>query len=422
MAPGRRPRAPLHARVPVREGEPLPRARLQPRPVLHPLKRVGAKGEGRFERDLLGRGARHDRRPLPADRSPSTARRRSCRTPTPAPWACSRTAAWTGASSTPWAPACSTAPSAPPRARPGCKVTVGEVASGFDPEAVVHARFIVTWGANIVSSNMHLWPFVEEARRRGAKLVTIDPYRTRTAEKADQHLAPAARHRRRPGAGHDARHLPRRARGRATTSTRYTIGADDAARARVASGRRQRAARGHRPDRGGDRDASRASTRPRQPSAHPPQLRPQAPRRRRHGRADDRLPARADRRLAPSRRRRCCSPRSGTFPVDNAALERPDLIPPGTRTLNMSQLGRVLLDGELGAAGEGACSSTTRTRRRWRPEQDSGARGACAARTCSRSSTSSSRPTPPTTPTSCCPPPPARALRHPQGLRPPYVS
>ena len=60
---------------------------------------------------------------------------------------------------------------------------------GFDPEAVVHARFIVAWGANIVSSNVHLWPFIEEARRRGAQLVTIDPYRSRTAEKADQHLA-----------------------------------------------------------------------------------------------------------------------------------------------------------------------------------------------------------------------------------------
>ena len=60
---------------------------------------------------------------------------------------------------------------------------------GFDPEAVVHARLIVAWGANIVSSNVHLWPFIEEARRRGARLVIVDPYRSRTAEKADQHLA-----------------------------------------------------------------------------------------------------------------------------------------------------------------------------------------------------------------------------------------
>src|SRR5260221_11300077 len=38
---------------------------------------------------------------------------------------------------------------------------------------------------------------------------------------------------------------------------------------------------------------------------------------------------------------------SGTFPTNNEALERPDLIPPGTRTLNMSQLGRVLTDATL---------------------------------------------------------------------------
>src|SRR6185503_6721968 len=71
----------------------------------------------------------------------------------------------------------------------GYKVTVGK-SIGFDPEAVVHARLIVAWGANIVSSNVHLWPFIEEARRRGAKLVCIDPYRSRTADHADQHLAP----------------------------------------------------------------------------------------------------------------------------------------------------------------------------------------------------------------------------------------
>ena len=50
----------------------------------------------------------------------------------------------------------------------GLETTLGK-AMGFDPEAVVHARLIVAWGANIVSSNVHLWPFIEEARRRGAR-------------------------------------------------------------------------------------------------------------------------------------------------------------------------------------------------------------------------------------------------------------
>ena len=48
---------------------------------------------------------------------------------------------------------------------------------------------IVAWGANIVSSNVHLWPFVEEARRRGAGSSRVDPYRSRTAEKSDLHIA-----------------------------------------------------------------------------------------------------------------------------------------------------------------------------------------------------------------------------------------
>jgi len=71
----------------------------------------------------------------------------------------------------------------------GYKATAGKT-MGFDPEAVTHARLVVAWGANIVSSNVHFWPFVEEARRRGARLVCVDPYRSRTAEKADLHLAP----------------------------------------------------------------------------------------------------------------------------------------------------------------------------------------------------------------------------------------
>jgi len=55
----------------------------------------------------------------------------------------------------------------------GLKATLGK-SMGFDPEAIVEARLVVAWGANIVSSNVHLWPLIEEARRRGARLSTID--------------------------------------------------------------------------------------------------------------------------------------------------------------------------------------------------------------------------------------------------------
>jgi molybdopterin guanine dinucleotide-containing S/N-oxide reductase-like protein len=51
------------------------------------------------------------------------------------------------------------------------------------------AKLILAWGANIHGNNIHLWPFVEEARRNGARLIVIDPYRTRTAAVADWHIA-----------------------------------------------------------------------------------------------------------------------------------------------------------------------------------------------------------------------------------------
>ena len=59
---------------------------------------------------------------------------------------------------------------------------------GTEPEQFSHSRYIIAWGANIHGNNVHLWPFIEEARRKGAKLVVIDPYKTRTARCADWYL------------------------------------------------------------------------------------------------------------------------------------------------------------------------------------------------------------------------------------------
>src|ERR1700692_3389555 len=59
---------------------------------------------------------------------------------------------------------------------------------GTDPEHFRHARYIIAWAANIHGNNVHLWPFVQEARRNGARLVVIDPYRPRTAQVADWHI------------------------------------------------------------------------------------------------------------------------------------------------------------------------------------------------------------------------------------------
>src|SRR5947209_12526232 len=58
-----------------------------------------------------------------------------------------------------------------------------------EPEQFRLSKLIIAWGANIHGTNVHLWPFIVEARRNGAKLVVIDPVRTRTAALADLHLA-----------------------------------------------------------------------------------------------------------------------------------------------------------------------------------------------------------------------------------------
>jgi len=59
---------------------------------------------------------------------------------------------------------------------------------GTEPQAFANSKYIIAWGANIHATNVHLWPFIEEARRNGAKLVVIDPYKTRTARVADWYL------------------------------------------------------------------------------------------------------------------------------------------------------------------------------------------------------------------------------------------
>ena len=59
---------------------------------------------------------------------------------------------------------------------------------GTDTEHFRHARTILAWGANILGNNVHLWPFIQEARQKGARLIVIDPYTTRTAQASDWHL------------------------------------------------------------------------------------------------------------------------------------------------------------------------------------------------------------------------------------------
>ncbi len=61
---------------------------------------------------------------------------------------------------------------------------------GTDPESIVNAKLIIAWGTNPVSTNVHLMPFINEARKRGAKLVTVDPHRSKTADQSDLFIQP----------------------------------------------------------------------------------------------------------------------------------------------------------------------------------------------------------------------------------------
>lgn len=82
-------------------------------------------------------------------------------------------------------------------ARTVCAAPTGRAATGLYGKMpgvalpdYVHARLIVVWGVNPSNSGIHFIPHVQEAQKRGAKLVVIDPRRTPLAKKADLHLAP----------------------------------------------------------------------------------------------------------------------------------------------------------------------------------------------------------------------------------------
>jgi len=224
----------------------------------------------------------------------------------------------------------------------GLKATLGK-SMGFDPEAIVEARLVVAWGANIVSSNVHLWPLVEEARRRGARLITIDPYRSKTAEKSDRHLALLP--------GTDA------ALALGVMHILFRDGLEDVdyLTAHTVGGERLR-------ERAREWTPSRVAETTGLPVAEVESFarefgttRPAAIR------VNYGLQRHAGGGMAV--RTIACLPAitgdwrhagggvllstSGTFPVRAEALERPDLIPPGTRTLNMSRLGHILGDASL---------------------------------------------------------------------------
>lgn len=74
-----------------------------------------------------------------------------------------------------------------PAATAGYEATLGTGPS-TDIESTVDADLIIIWGGNTLTTNVHAWPFFTKARKKGARIVVIDPYRTRTAKEADSHL------------------------------------------------------------------------------------------------------------------------------------------------------------------------------------------------------------------------------------------
>ncbi len=70
----------------------------------------------------------------------------------------------------------------------GYSYTIGAT-EGLETEAFAHAKLILIWGSNTLTANMHLWPFVQQAKHAGARVIVIDPARTRTARAAGEWIA-----------------------------------------------------------------------------------------------------------------------------------------------------------------------------------------------------------------------------------------
>ncbi|HWW68580.1 MAG TPA: molybdopterin-dependent oxidoreductase, partial [Duganella sp.] len=155
--------------------------------LLHPLRRVGKKGEGKFERiswdeALATIAARL--KPIAARAPEAILPYSYCGTMglLQGESMSSRFFNKIGASLLDRT-VCATAGAT------GYKYTIG-ASVGTDMEQFQNAKLIIIWGGNPIASNLHFWTRAQEAKRNGAKLIAIDPYRSLTAEKCHQHIAP----------------------------------------------------------------------------------------------------------------------------------------------------------------------------------------------------------------------------------------
>lgn len=154
--------------------------------VLHPLKRVGAKGEGRFARvswdealdDIAARLA------AIAARDPQAI----------VPYSYAGTMGLVQGEG--MAARFFNKMGASRLDRTICSSAGGEALAltygrkvGMHVEQFEHSRLILIWGSNSITANLHFWTYAQAAKRAGAVLVAIDPRRTETAEKCQHHLA-----------------------------------------------------------------------------------------------------------------------------------------------------------------------------------------------------------------------------------------
>jgi anaerobic selenocysteine-containing dehydrogenase len=313
--------------------------------LLHPMKRVGKKGEGQFEPTTwevaldaiaerftsIARGASGPQAILPYSyygtmgklNSSSLDRRFFHRL---------------GASKLDRS-ICSTAGSL------GYEYTLGRGRLGADPLAVPGGKFIVNWGSNTANTNSHLWSLMIAARRGGATIVTIDPYRSPTAVRSDWNIQP------RPGT--DA------ALALGLMHVIWRDGLEDRdylARGTVGAGKlRERVLTDYPPEKVGaitGVDVATITTLAHRLAREQPSLiRLNYGMQRHHG-------------GGMAVRTICCIPAiigswrypgggallstSGAYDFAMDRLTRPDLSPPDTRTINMNQLGEALA-GELAA-------------------------------------------------------------------------
>ncbi|OJT16595.1 molybdopterin oxidoreductase [Archangium sp. Cb G35] len=211
---------------------------------------------------------------------------------------------------------------------------------GMDTESFEGARTILLWGTNTLTSNPHLWPFVTAARKRGARVIAIDPRKTRTAEQCDEHIALLP--------GTDAA----LALGMMHVIFRDGLGDEDYMD-RYCVGRNELAARAaeYPPERVaaicGIPAASVEALAVEYATSKPAAIRLNFGMQRHTGggmaaRAISCLPAVTGAWRSASGGLQLWT--FETFPVNHAALQRFELIPPGTRTLNMVELGRILTE------------------------------------------------------------------------------